>query len=127
MIRGQVDSRFRPIVQIKIALKGSEFHTVDAILDTGFDGDIALPNQYYRRLRSSPLRPHPTKLAGGFVANFHRCLTLVDFGGEIQRAIALDLGNEDEPIAFIGTGLLRGYSVLIDVKPGGEVSIAANE
>ncbi len=123
MIHGIVDSRFRPIIPIEIAIKGGQFRKINALLDTGFDGDIALPNQHYRLLRSSPLRAHPTKLPGGSYADFHRCLTLVNFGGEIQRAIALDIGAEDEPIAFIGTGLLRGYNISINVKPGGKVSI----
>lgn len=116
----------RPLVPVDIVIKGGSTRRVMAILDTGFDGDIALPNDDYVQLRSSPLPPRDTILAGGIRASFDRCLAMVDFDGRRQRVVAMDLGEgEDYPelMPFIGMRLLRGYSIFVDANEGGEVII----
>ena len=125
MVRGNVVGG-RPLVPVDIVIKGGSTRRVMAILDTGFDGDIALPNNAYVQLRSSPLRPRDTILAGGIRARFDRRLAMVDFDGHRQRVVAIDLGrgeDQQEFMPFIGMRLLRGYSIFVDANEGGEVII----
>ena len=125
MVRGSVIDG-RPLIPADLVIKGGSTRRVMAILDTGFDGDIALPNDDYVRLRSSPLPPRDTILAGGIRARFDRCLAMVDFDGHRQRVVAMDLGQGEgyqELMPFIGMRLLRGYSIFVDANEGGEVII----
>lgn len=125
MVEGSVVDG-RPLVPVDIVIKGGTTRRVMAILDTGFDGDIALPNEDYVWLRSNPLPPRDTILAGGIRATFDRCLAMVDFVGHRQRVVAMDLGmggSDQGVVPFIGMRLLRGYSLFVDVHEGGDVII----
>ncbi len=125
MVNGRVVGG-RPLVPVDIVIKVGTTRRVMAILDTGFDGDIALPNGDYAQLRSSPLPPRDTILAGGIKVKFDRCLAMVDFDGHRQRVAAMDLGRSEGAqgiVPFIGMRLLRGYSLCVDVYEGGDVVI----
>ena len=44
MIRGRFTPELYPLVTIEIADGNGAFHSLDVILDTGFDGELALPS-----------------------------------------------------------------------------------
>jgi len=116
----------RPLVPVDIVIKGGTTRHVQAILDTGFDGDIALPNSDFVWLRSNPLPSRDTILAGGIRASFDRSLAMVEFDGHRQRVVAIDLGKAEGDhglMPFIGMRLLRGYSLFVDAYEGGDVVI----
>lgn len=120
----------RPLVPVDIVIKGGTTRRIQAILDTGFDGDVALPNSDFVWLRSSPLPPRDPILAGGMRARFDRSLAMVEFDGHRQRVVAIDLGkgeSDQELMPFVGMRLLRGYSVLVDVHEGGDVIIGRRD
>ena len=125
MINGSVVDG-RPLIPVDIVIKGGTTRRIQALLDTGFDGDLALPNDDYVWLRSNALPPRDTILAGGFKVKFDRSLAMVDFDGHHQRVVAIDLGKgegDQELMPFIGMRLLRGYSVFVDIHEGGDVIV----
>ena len=44
MIRGYVNRNLEPVVAIEIGDREGAFQSFEAILDTGFNGEIALPS-----------------------------------------------------------------------------------
>ncbi len=123
MIQGKVDGRGRPMIPIQISKRGGGYLEIEAVVDTGFDGELALPNSIFKLLRSSMAKPRPTTLAGGTVKEFPRVATRAKLGsGDSQQVFALDLGDEWE-IPIIGFGLLKGYSIYIEARSNGKVEI----
>ena len=45
MIRGRVDAQRQALVQLEIQRSDSLFETIEAVVDTGFDGQLTLPSQ----------------------------------------------------------------------------------
>ena len=123
MIQGKVDGSGRPIIPIQISLRGGGYREIEAMVDTGFNGDLALPNSIFKLLRSSMAKPHPTTLVGGTVEEFPRVLTRAKLDGDSQQVFALDVGEKWE-IPLIGFRLLKGYSIYIEARPDGKVEIS---
>ena len=98
---GEVDSRGTPILRLTVA--GREWV---AVIDTGFDGELELPDDLAQHFQRSPTGPARTTLAAGTIIEEE--LYMIDFpfdGAVVQAETAF------APVAeiLIGTGLILEY------------------
>ena len=120
MIRGSVSPDLEatiPLVVLGVAGSGQE---IQAVLDTGFTGELTLPLPIINSLGMTWLGTEEGILADGSVEVFHVYSTSVMWDGQ-TRSIEVD-AIEADPL--VGMKLLRGHSLQMDVIPGGNVTVA---
>jgi clan AA aspartic protease len=119
MIRGHV-SVARQVV-IPLELRGSNGMTVsvEAVVDTGFDGLLTLPPDLVARLELPYGMTRSYELGDGGVVEFdlHRATVLWD-GQEREVGAIVSKGG-----ALVGMAMLYGYRLAVDVVDGGDVLI----
>lgn len=54
MIRGRVDAQRQARVQLEIQRNDSRYESIEAVIDTGFDGQLTLPSQIISELGLEP-------------------------------------------------------------------------
>jgi len=106
VIEGIVTDRRVPVISISVA--GIEFR---AVIDTGFNGDLELPNSLRDKLNSRWAAQSLVELAGG--VRVVEDLYLVDFpfDGETVEAEASFADTDD---ILVGTKLMGKHRVEID-------------
>lgn len=121
MITGVVTSNKGAVLWVQLCGSGGLEETVDAILDTGFNGFLTLPLQ----LISNLMLPFvgTTRAALGDGSNVHMDV----FEGTVrwdnhQRSVVVLAA---ESVALVGMSMLSGYRVTLDVQHGGSVMIEA--
>ena len=92
-----------------------------ALVDTGFDGEVAVPHATARRLGLPRAGTAGVTLADGsaVTAPAARVRLSIGDGGSLGRR-ALLLGDE----VIIGMAALRGHRLTVDAVEGGSVTIA---
>jgi predicted aspartyl protease len=117
MIYGRVRDNFP---RVTLRLPGAdEDLTVECILDTGFDGDVALPPSLITKLAIQSTDSRLVRFADGSVRN--RPYYEVELGLRGDISLAEVIAIEGHPL--LGTGLISGASIHIEMIEGGEVSI----
>ena len=111
MIIGTVDARLNAIVKVAILGRNSRRQTVEAVIDTGFDGHLTLPYRVITLLEFPWVRSQSVILGDG---NPQPCDV---YDGEIAwntqlRSIEIEAA-ETQPL--IGMELMRGYDLHIEV------------
>ena len=101
MIAGSVSDDGVPIIVLEVA--GQEW---SAIIDTGFNGDLELPEALRANLKHKPAGRLRSALAGGQIVEEDAYLVEFPFDGQTYHAIATFVIN---PQILIGTALLRDY------------------
>ena len=120
MIRGYVNRYLEPVVTIEMEDREGTLQSFEAILDTAFTGEIALPAQMIEFLGlSSRGQALDWTIATGDEASLAEYDGVVSWHGQSRRVIVVETG--DEPL--LGTSLLSGSKVSIDMRTGGEVLI----
>ena len=120
MMRGYVNRYLEPVVAIEIEDREGAFQAFDAILDTGFNGEIALPSRTIQRLGLADRgRALDWTVATGEEVELREFDGVVSWHGQRHRVAVLETG--DEPL--LGTSLLSGSRIYIDMRSGGEVLI----
>jgi predicted aspartyl protease len=102
-------SRHFPYLPLQLEILGRT-HTLEALIDTGFDGSLALPEQLFRA-GEPPDGTIPCTLADGttLAVNYYRGIVALNHLGRF-RVMVLALG--DEPL--IGRGIIDRFSVTLD-------------
>lgn len=103
---GEVDSRGTPIVRLQVA--GREWV---AVIDTGFDGELELPDVLASHFRKTPGGPSRTTLGGGTVIDEELFLTDFPFDGETVQALAVFAPVTE---ILIGTTMLLSYRLEVN-------------
>jgi predicted aspartyl protease len=96
-----------------------------AVIDTGFNGQLLVSESDIDKLGPGTTRViAKVEVAGGLVQKVERAYYQVVWMGEV-RLVDVFIGLEDtvpkssdEPIALIGTALLRPHMLLIDFDAG---------
>jgi predicted aspartyl protease len=101
-----VDDDGVPIILLEI---GDQ--TQAMIIDSGFNGDLELPESFRQALNSRFLGSYPSSLAGGVSIEEDVFGVTLTFDGHIVDAEAT---FTTEPLGLIGTHLLRDYRLEID-------------
>jgi clan AA aspartic protease len=105
--------------RVSLPLRGpSGTLTVEFIVDTGFEGGLALPARLAGRLAGSPAGFTDRALANGMVVKVPVCEVIVEWGDEHRRVDLLVI--EGNPL--IGTDLLLESLLTVEVTQGGSVT-----
>jgi len=105
VIAGNVSDDGVPVITLEIA--GQNWR---AIVDTGFNGDLELPEGLRGKLNDQPAGRLRSALAGGQVIEEDAYSVDFPFDGQVLHAIATFVSDEQ---VLIGTNLLRDYYLQI--------------
>ena len=120
MMIGYVNRYLEPVVMIEIEDREGTLQSLEAILDTGFNGEIALPAQTIEHLGlSSRGQALDWTVATGDEVPLAEYDGVVSWHDQSRRVVVVETG--DEPL--LGTSLLAGSRISIDMRGGGEVLI----
>jgi predicted aspartyl protease len=118
-MRGRVDARRRPIIDLSFAEPAGAYASIPALVDTGFNGDVIVEGG---RLRDIPCRLldwyEHVDVVGGTAA-VRVAESSVHWLGEVRTVTVLitlsdKTPRRGDPIAAVGTRLLHPASVTID-------------
>lgn len=115
---GAVNERLEATLRLQIY--GSPRHTnVTAVVDTGFNGSLSLPNHVIVELSLALLSSRPVTLGDGTqrVLDFYQAEVVWDN----QRQAITVMSMEGDPL--IGTGLLQQHRLQADFVIGASVRI----
>jgi clan AA aspartic protease len=121
MIRGAVNDRNEIRISLPVLDVAGYEQVFDALLDTGFDGWLALPHVLISSLQLSWLSELPVRLGDGRVEKIDYYQAIVVWDG-VERAVDVHALDGD---ILIGMALLSGYELRARVAVGGDVQIEA--
>ena len=119
MIVGSVNGDLEAIVYLTIQDDRGEFHEFHCILDTGFDGFVAMPAQVIQRLGLVQTSVRRAFLVDGIEQYFPLYWGTVNWGQEILEVPVLGTDRE----FLVGMALLETSTLTVQVWDGGEVLI----
>ena len=93
--------------------------TIEAVIDTGFSGEIALPQRLFGQLGLKGQGSKEIFVADGRSSNVVFSILEIEWQGEFRRVEAIST----ETFPLIGMALLRGSRLCMDVEDAGEVEI----
>ena len=117
MMHGHVRDSLPHIVLTLPGLQGPM--RVEFIIDTGFDGDLALPSSLVRQLDASFSVERIIRLADGTIQR-RPCFSIVLDWNEEPRETEITV-LENAPL--LGAVLMAGYLLQIEMIDNGEVSL----
>lgn len=94
---------------------------IEALLDTGFNGFLALPASLVAELALLPLGREQVTLASGKTQLTRKYEGIVRFAGTVQSVEIVQAG---EPL--IGMALLWGHDLHVECEAGGSVVVEAH-
>ena len=115
MILGQWRDRF-PRVTLTLAGANGPL-TVEFVIDTGFDGELAMPESLVHRLDARILESRTVELAGGFMERCQSYELVMDWDSETRFVELLVLDGRP----LIGNDLWKDHSLHAENMDGGEV------
>ena len=120
MIAGRVTDDLEPVIGLRLIGPGGLAIAVDAVVDTGFTGFLALPPRVIGALELTPVYRVAAVLADGSTieTQVYECRALWD--GEERKAKVHRM--EGKPL--VGMSLLLGFRVAADVIHDGPVLIS---
>jgi predicted aspartyl protease len=110
VIVGRVAEDGVPIISLEIAGR-----TFQAIIDTGFNGDLELPVELQDKLNCQHIGRLRSALAGGQIVEEDAFAIDFPFDGELIRAIATFVSSDQ---ILVGTNLLRDHRLQIGFASG---------
>ena len=119
MIRGVINDGLELVVVVEISNGDGAVESVEAVLDTGFGGDLTLPPDVVERLGLKFVNRVSLTLAGDQQMDGFVYKGFVKWFGP-EREIYV-IAAEGQPL--LGMHLLAGCKVTIHVRPGGEALI----
>ena len=115
-MNGHVDSHGRTLVTVSVRPSNvTATHEIQVWIDTGFNGDLVLPQQQINDLALPQSGTVKAILADGSVIALKRYACLIDWFGE-QRD--LEVVANDGEYALLGVGLLAGQDLHISYRSG---------
>jgi clan AA aspartic protease len=119
VIGGRVNASLEAVVQLQIEDSSGNLHTVDAVIDTGFNGDLTLRPAQISALGLPFLGALVGQLADGSLQRIavHDAILWWD-GSPVQVRI-----QAVESDSLLGTRLLAGHEVMIAFVAGGAVAV----
>jgi clan AA aspartic protease len=119
MITGYVNSEREAVIPIVVYGPQGAMREIEAVIDTGFTGDLTLPSAFVAALRVDILANEHLTLADGSEVASEICPAIVVWDGQ-PRIIEVST-LETDPL--VGMGLLEGYNLNVQVAVGGRVTI----
>ena len=119
MIRGKVDAQRQAWVQLEIKGGDGHFQSIDAVVDTGFDGHLTLSPELIQGLNLEPKLETNVILATGLREKVNTWSGDVLWHDRLRSMLIL------EPIGFplVGMELLESSQLSIQIRVNGDVRI----
>ena len=121
MIEGAVSGNSEAIIRLALRAATGATQEIDAIIDTGFTGDLTLPPALTRRLNLPWKGRGQALLADGGMHTFDAYVGTVSWNGQ---SLTVEVSSADTN-PLVGMGLLRGHRLSMDVIENGAVTIEA--
>lgn len=119
MIRGRVSQDLQAVVEVTLIGDAGQHRSVEVVLDTGFQGYLVLPLYVIRELGLQHPEQDTFVLASGEEVDFNTYLATVSWHDRPRMVIVL----EAESTPLMGTFLLRGSRVVLEMEAGGGATI----
>lgn len=117
---GHVDGFGRALIKVSVLPANSEKSTeIDAWIDTGFNGDLVLPQSDIDDLGLSPSGTIKATLADGSEIALQPYACYIDWFGEMRDT---EIVANDGEFPLLGVGLLVGHELKINYRSG-EITI----
>lgn len=120
MITGYVNQGLEPIVPVAVLDRNGHRWRLEVVVDTGFDGDLTLPQSSISELGLPWQGPVEMVQADGRAVKCHRYAATIIWEGERRPIEVMESATE----SLLGTSLLNGYLLTMQMTAGGEVAIA---
>lgn len=119
MIRGRVSSEFQAVVEVTLIGNAGQQLSIETVLDSGFQGYLVLSPESIGRLGLQHPRRVNFVLADGQEVQLNSYIATVVWHDRPRLVVVL----EAESTPLMGTFLLWGSRVILDMEDGGGVSI----
>src|SRR5437773_824526 len=106
MIRGEIDSARVPCIRLRLGGR-----VWKALIDTGFNGDLELPDGLMPFVNAIPHSTIASHWAAGLTVRETQFVVQVMFDGEIKEGMATFVKDD---LILIGTRFLREYRLIVD-------------
>jgi clan AA aspartic protease len=121
MIRGSVNSALQATVRLTVQGPAGQQVDIDAVIDSGFDSWLALPPALIARLGLAWRKREQALLANGTTMSLDVYEGIVIWDGQPRPVFVYAAGTTP----LIGMSLLEGFELTMQVRPQGDVAIAA--
>lgn len=119
MISGYVNSKLEAMISLPVHGPRGEMREVEALLDTGFAGDLTLPSALIDALGLENLAAGILIMADGTKVKSDLSLAMAVWDGQM-RMIEVDTLESE---ALVGMKLMEGYDLSVRVMVGGPVTL----
>ena len=119
ILRGIVNSDLEPRLNLRLRGQDGLVSVVDALVDTGYSGEISLPISVAKRLGSVRGLGGRIVLADGTSIAYDSYNVDFEWLGSRRRVAASAMGDD----VVIGMGLLSEHALMIEATVGGAVTI----
>ena len=117
MILGHVRDN---LPRLMVTLQGHEGPVnIEFIVDTAFEGDLALPLSVLNRIQTTFDGDRRVRLADGTFRRRPHFEVSIEWEGEERLAEVVLMENEP----LLGVELMEGYLLQVEITDGGEVSL----
>ena len=119
MMFGRVNQQREAVLKLAIIGNRSQKIAVDAVVDTGFNGDLILPIELVLGLELIPQGYQKATLGDGTISQFRVYAGTVIWDGS-RKAVEVNAATSG---VLIGMGLLDGYKLEVNATLNGIVTI----
>ena len=119
MISGRVTHERRALIVIAIMDGGGDWRTIDVTIDTGFNGQLALPDHYVRQLGLILNQNERATPAIGQTRSVHSGYTRLLWDGAPRVVRVIQAGTSP----LLGMDFLWNHRITIDAVTDGAVAI----
>jgi len=121
ILSGVVSAQRQPLVRLVVRGPRGQEQTIEALLDSGFNGTLALPEAVISAMGWEYRRAKKIMIADGSAVDVAEYRGRILWEG-IERPVAV-IATGLQPI--VGMALPYGYRITIDMVDGGEVRVTA--
>jgi clan AA aspartic protease len=119
VISGIVTEWLEATLTLVVASAGSNGRSVVAVVDTGYDGTLSLPESLITELGLTWARRGTSQLADGSMVQSDHFHAVVDWDGHPCNVV-VELADN---VPLLGTKLLRGYELTAQMRPHGKLTL----
>jgi len=119
MITGAVTRDREIVIQLEVIATDQPAVSIEAVVDTGFNGFLTLPTDVLNTLRVSSVGTRRAELGDGHIVEMDVYLVMVKWRDETREVLALQANSTP----LVGMTLLWGSRVVFDAQDGGAVTI----
>ena len=119
MITGKITTNREAIIELEVIGLNQSREKVEAVIDTGFNGYLTLPNDLINYLKLQRAGSRHVTLGDGNVVVLDVYLAMVLWHGQQREVLALQADGGP----LIGMSLLYGNRLMLEVVENGDVTI----